>query len=73
LVGRGKVGIHGEGRKIIAQRNGRAHVRGYAIFRVPADWAERRFGFASPTLVRGTIARVRRFCRRDYGSVPLQD
>jgi 2-polyprenyl-6-methoxyphenol hydroxylase-like FAD-dependent oxidoreductase len=57
LVGRGKVGIQGEGREIIAQRNGHAHVRGYAIFRVPADWAERRFDFTSPTLVRTELLR----------------
>jgi 2-polyprenyl-6-methoxyphenol hydroxylase-like FAD-dependent oxidoreductase len=57
LVGRGKVGIHGEGREIIAQRNGHAHVRGYAIFRVPADWAERRFDFSSPTSVRAGLLR----------------
>ncbi len=57
LVGRGKVGIIGEGREIIAQRNGHAHVRGYAIFRVPADWAERRFDFASPELVRTELLR----------------
>jgi 2-polyprenyl-6-methoxyphenol hydroxylase-like FAD-dependent oxidoreductase len=57
LVGRGKVGIHGEAREIIAQRNGHAHVRGYAIFRVPADWAERRFDFTSPKLVRTELLR----------------
>ncbi len=57
LVGRGKVGVIGEGREIIAQRNGNAHVRGYAIFRVPADWAERRFDFSSPGLVRTELLR----------------
>jgi 2-polyprenyl-6-methoxyphenol hydroxylase-like FAD-dependent oxidoreductase len=57
LVGRGKVGIIGEGREIIAQRNGNAHVRGYAIFRVPADWAGRRFDFTSPTSVRAELLR----------------
>lgn len=55
LVGRGKVGIHGQGREIIAQRNGNAHVRGYAIFRVPADWAERRLDFTSPASVRAGL------------------
>jgi len=55
LVGRGKVGIHGEGREIIAQRNGHAHVRGYAVFRVPANWAERRFDFTSPASVRAGL------------------
>jgi 2-polyprenyl-6-methoxyphenol hydroxylase-like FAD-dependent oxidoreductase len=57
LVGRGKVGVHGEGREIIAQRNGHAHVRGYAIFRVPTDWADRRFDFTSPALVRTELLR----------------
>ena len=57
LVGRGKVGILGEGREIIAQRNGHAHVRAYAIFRVPAGWANRRFDFASPASVRTELLR----------------
>jgi 2-polyprenyl-6-methoxyphenol hydroxylase-like FAD-dependent oxidoreductase len=57
LVGRGKVGVHGNGREIIAQRNGHAHVRGYAIFRVPADWANRRFNLGSPALVRTELLR----------------
>jgi 2-polyprenyl-6-methoxyphenol hydroxylase-like FAD-dependent oxidoreductase len=57
LVGRGKASIIGEGREITAQRNGHAHVRAYAIFRVPADWAARRFDFASPTAVRTELLR----------------
>jgi 2-polyprenyl-6-methoxyphenol hydroxylase-like FAD-dependent oxidoreductase len=57
LVGRGKVGIHGEGREIIAQRNGNAHVRAYAIFRVPADWASRRFDLSSAASVRAALLR----------------
>lgn len=52
LVGKGKVGIEGDGKEIIAQRNGHAHVRGYAIFRVPTDWAAKRFDFTSPAAVR---------------------
>lgn len=52
LVGRGKVGIEGDGKEIIAQRNGNAHVRGYAIFRAPTDWAAKRFDFTSPSAVR---------------------
>ncbi|MGC1550480.1 MAG: NAD(P)/FAD-dependent oxidoreductase [Rhodanobacter sp.] len=52
LVGRGKVGVEGDGKEIIAQRNGNAHVRGYAIFRVPMGWAEKRYNFASPMAVR---------------------
>ncbi|MDM0088033.1 MULTISPECIES: NAD(P)/FAD-dependent oxidoreductase [unclassified Variovorax] len=55
LVGRGKVGVEGEGKEIIAQRNGNAHIRGYAIFRVPADWAAQRFDFASPAAVRSGL------------------
>lgn len=55
LVGPGKLDIEGEGRMIIAQRNGHAHVRGYAIFRVPADWAQRRFDFSDPRAVRAGL------------------
>lgn len=55
LVGRGKVGIEGDGRMIIAQRNGHSHVRGYAIFRVPADWAATRFDFTSPEAMRTAL------------------
>jgi 2-polyprenyl-6-methoxyphenol hydroxylase-like FAD-dependent oxidoreductase len=54
LVGRGKVGILGE---IIAQRNGHAHVRVYAIFRVPADWASRRFDLTSAASLRTELLR----------------
>jgi 2-polyprenyl-6-methoxyphenol hydroxylase-like FAD-dependent oxidoreductase len=57
LVGRGKVGIEGDGKEIIAQRNGNAHVRGYAIFRVPTDWAAKRFGFDEPARVREALIR----------------
>jgi 2-polyprenyl-6-methoxyphenol hydroxylase-like FAD-dependent oxidoreductase len=39
LVGRGKMGVEGSGRSLIVQRNGNAHLRGYAIFRVPVEWA----------------------------------
>ena len=55
LVGRGKVGVEGAGKKIIAQRNGNAHIRGYAIFRVPADWAAQRFDFTSPATMRNGL------------------
>lgn len=55
LVGRGKVGVEGAGKKIIAQRNGNAHIRGYAIFRVPAGWAAQRFDFSSPAAVRSGL------------------
>jgi 2-polyprenyl-6-methoxyphenol hydroxylase-like FAD-dependent oxidoreductase len=57
LVGRGKVGIEGDGKEIIAQRNGNAHVRGYAIFRVPTDWAGKRFSFGAPNAVREELIR----------------
>ena len=52
LVGRGKLGAEGDGRGMIVQRNANAHLRGYAIFRVPADWAARTFDFTSPSAVR---------------------
>ncbi|MBJ2157933.1 FAD-dependent oxidoreductase [Variovorax sp. IB41] len=55
LVGRGKLDVQGDGMSIIAQRNGNAHIRGYAIFRVPADWAAQRFDFASPAAVRSAL------------------
>jgi len=57
LVGKGKLVVEGEGKSIIAQRNGNAHVRGYAIFRVPAGWAAGRFDFASPAAVRAGLVR----------------
>jgi len=57
LVGRGKVGVEADGKEIIAQRNGNAHVRGYAIFRVPMDWADKRFNFASPVAVRTELVK----------------
>ena len=52
LVGRGKLGAEGDGKAIIVQRNGHSHFRGYAIFRVPLGWVERRFDFSSPEAVR---------------------
>lgn len=55
LVGRGKLQVCGGGKEVIAQRNGNAHVRGYAIFRVPTDWAHKRFDFASPASVREAL------------------
>ena len=57
LVGRGKVGIEGDGKGIIAQRNGNAHIRGYAIFRVPVDWVAKRFDFSSPPATRAGLLR----------------
>lgn len=55
LVGRGKLDVQGDGKAIIVQRNGNAHIRGYAIFRVPADWAAKRFDFSSPAAVRSAL------------------
>ncbi|REN06639.1 FAD-dependent monooxygenase, partial [Mycobacterium tuberculosis] len=55
LVGRGKLEAQGDGKEIIAQRNGNAHIRGYAIFRVPVDWAAKRFDFSSPATVRNAL------------------
>jgi len=55
LVGHGKLEAHGDGIEIIAQRNGNAHIRGYAIFRVPPDWAAKRFDLASPAAVRAAL------------------
>nr|WP_205905489.1 NAD(P)/FAD-dependent oxidoreductase [Collimonas pratensis] len=55
LVGRGKMGVEADGKEIIAQRNGNAHIRAYAIFRVPADWAVRRFDLASPAAMRAEL------------------
>jgi 2-polyprenyl-6-methoxyphenol hydroxylase-like FAD-dependent oxidoreductase len=52
LVGSGKVDVVGDGKVLIAQRNANSHVRGYAVFRVPVDWVERRFNVASPASFR---------------------
>lgn len=56
LVGRGKIGVEGEGRSLIVQRNGNAHLRGYAIFRVPPGWAEETFDFSRPATARARLA-----------------
>ncbi|MBN9218967.1 MAG: FAD-dependent monooxygenase [Mesorhizobium sp.] len=55
LVGRGKIGVEGDGRNMIVQRNANAHLRGYAIFRVPADWAARTFDFSTPAAARARL------------------
>lgn len=57
LVGRGKMGVESDGKGLIVQRNGNAHLRGYAIFRVPPDWVERRFDFTSAKAVREGLIR----------------
>ncbi|SCB13234.1 FAD-dependent oxidoreductase [Rhizobium hainanense] len=56
LVGRGKIGIEADGRGLIVQRNGNSHLRGYAIFRVPTEWAEKTFDFTSPAKARARLA-----------------
>ncbi|AGT07494.1 FAD-dependent oxidoreductase [Paracoccus aminophilus] len=56
LVGKGKLGIESnDARAMIIQRNGHAHLRGYVIFRVPLDWAEKRFDFSDPASVRRAL------------------
>lgn len=57
FVGRGKIDAQSDGRAMIIQRNGNAHLRGYAIFRVPADWAAATFDFTAPTLARARLAK----------------
>jgi 2-polyprenyl-6-methoxyphenol hydroxylase-like FAD-dependent oxidoreductase len=56
LVGRGKLDAQGDGRGLIVLRNGNAHLRGYAIFRVPIDWADATFDFSSPAAARARLA-----------------
>lgn len=56
LVGQGKLGVQGDAMGIIAQRNGHSHIRCYAVFRVPEDWAARRIDFASPATARRDLA-----------------
>lgn len=55
LVGRGMLNVEGDGKALILQRNGNAHLRGYAVFRVPLGWAEQRFDFATPQQVRESL------------------
>jgi 2-polyprenyl-6-methoxyphenol hydroxylase-like FAD-dependent oxidoreductase len=55
LVGAGKIGVEADGKGIIVQRNAHAHLRGYAIFRVPLGWIQNRFDFASPKKVREAL------------------
>jgi 2-polyprenyl-6-methoxyphenol hydroxylase-like FAD-dependent oxidoreductase len=55
FVGRGKMDALGDGKGLIAQRNGNAHIRGYAVFRVPADWPAAIFDFASPAAARARL------------------
>jgi len=57
LVGSGKMGVEGDGKSIIVQRNGNAHLRGYAIFRVPTGWMQQRFDFSAPASLRAGLIR----------------
>ncbi|WP_439865179.1 FAD-dependent oxidoreductase [Pseudomonas antarctica] len=51
LVGRGTLQVAGEAKSIIVQRNANAHLRGYAVFRVPTDWAANRIDLSdAPSL-----------------------
>ncbi|WP_184360620.1 NAD(P)/FAD-dependent oxidoreductase [Rhizobium sp. BK602] len=56
FVGHGKIDIKAAGKGLTIQRNGNAHLRGYAIFRVPTDWADETFDFASPAKARTRLA-----------------
>lgn len=56
-VGRGMLNVEGDGKALILQRNGNAYLRGYAVFRVPLDWAGQRFDFANPRQVREALLR----------------
>lgn len=55
LVGRGKLDVEGGGKALIVQRNGNAHLRAYAIFRVPADWMQQHFDFSAPDTLRAQL------------------
>src|SRR5450830_517746 len=57
LVGAGKMGVEADGKGIIVQRNGNAHLRGYAMFRVPLGWIPQRFDLAVPAAVRTGLLR----------------
>lgn len=55
LVGRGKMDAQGDTRGIIAQRNGGSHIRCYAVFRVPVNWAAQAIDFTSPDAARADL------------------
>lgn len=57
LVGRGLMFALGDGKALIAQRNGHAHVRVYAVLRVPEAWAlGDAVDFSDPDTARHQIA-----------------
>ncbi|MGY2291860.1 FAD-dependent oxidoreductase [Pseudomonas sp. SDO528_S397] len=55
LVGHGKLEVVGDAKALIVQRNADAHLRGYAVFRVPADWARQSLDLASPHAARRAL------------------
>ena len=56
LVGHGTISILGDSQGLFIQRNANSHVRVYATFRVPKDWAAANFDFSSPASVRANLA-----------------
>ena len=55
MVGRGKMSVTAQGRGLIAQRNGNGHVRVYAIFKVPQDWAGTALDATSADTLRASV------------------
>nr|WKF59560.1 Salicylate hydroxylase [Paraburkholderia busanensis] len=55
LVGHGKMAAIGDARSLIAQRNGNAHIRVYAVFRVRPNWVADTFDFSSAPAMRRAL------------------
>jgi 2-polyprenyl-6-methoxyphenol hydroxylase-like FAD-dependent oxidoreductase len=55
LVGKGKLDVSGDARLLVVQRNANAHLRGYAIFRVPTDWAAQQLDWSTPHATRQSL------------------
>lgn len=55
LVGQGKLDVSGDARLLVVQRNANAHLRGYAILRVPTDWAAQQLDWSSPDATRRSL------------------
>jgi 2-polyprenyl-6-methoxyphenol hydroxylase-like FAD-dependent oxidoreductase len=55
LVGKGKLDVSGDARLLVVQRNANAHLRGYAIFRVPTDWAAQQLDGSTPQATRQSL------------------
>lgn len=51
VVGHGTMSVLGDGMGLFAQRNADAHLRVYATFRAPKDWASSTFDFSRPASV----------------------